>query len=275
MSNLNLMLHCGANSVSREQVLGVDTPDPTDTHFPIPHGSLINLLEDKLPTYGLQVVNEAHGMHDDGSNYFGMFQVAGGDGAAVGSDDFSLVVGLRNSHTKKFSAGLCCGAGVFVCDNLSFSGEITIGRKHTRHIMDDLPNLMYKAVGRLVNARNTQEERIAAYKQYEVSNKEADHLIMEGFRKGAIGVTKIADVLKQWETPAHPEFAERNAWRLFNGFTEVYKGCNGASKALGVNATAARSERLHGVLDSACGLLTAKEDILADVIDVEAVDIRV
>ena len=271
---LSLYLHCGANHVTREEVLGAKTPDPTDTHFPIPHGTLIRLMEDKLPDYGLEIKQEAHGMREDGSNYFGMFQVAGGDGASLNSD-FSLVIGLRNSHIKKFAAGLCCGAGVFVCDNLSFSGEAEIGRKHTRYIMNDLPLRMSNCMARLMNARNTQEERIAAYKQYEVSNKEADHLVCEAYRADAIKKTNIADVLEQWRTPAHPEFKDRNAWSLFNGFTEVYKGANSASKALGVNATMNRSRRLHGVLDAACGLLTDKERVLEGVIDVEATTVKV
>jgi hypothetical protein len=33
------------------------------------------------------------------------------------------VLGLRNSHDKRFPAGLVGGSAVFVCDNLAFSGE--------------------------------------------------------------------------------------------------------------------------------------------------------
>jgi hypothetical protein len=270
-NRLNLMLHCGASSVTREQVEACHTPDPTDSWHPIPHNRLIELMEEKLPSYGLQVVNEAHGMHSDGSKYFGMFQVAGTDGASLTSDDFSMVVGLRNSHDKSFVAGLCMGAGVFVCDNLSFSAEIVVARRHTTHIMRDLPLLMSNAMGQLTTAKTTQDERIAAYKEHELTNTEADHLVCEAFRAGAIGKTRIADVLEQWRTPAHPEFEDRTAWSLFNGFTEVYKGGSRKSKALSVVNLNTRSERLHGVLDTACGILSRKDAIMDGVIDAEVV----
>ena len=37
--------------------------------------------------------------------------------------DYSLVLGLRNSHDKTFPASLALGSQVLVCDNLSFFGE--------------------------------------------------------------------------------------------------------------------------------------------------------
>ena len=59
--------------------------------------------------------------------------------AQTSSEDYCWVLGLRNSHDKTFPAGIVAGASVFVCDNLSFSGEIKFARKHTRFIVRDLP----------------------------------------------------------------------------------------------------------------------------------------
>lgn len=278
-NRLNLMLHCGAAQSSREAVNEVVTPAPEEKWHPIPHQSLIDLLLDRLPEYGMQVVQEAHGLTKEGDRYFGMFQVApiGGDGddSTKLAEDYGLVFGLRNSHDKSFSAGLCLGSGVFVCDNLAFSAEIVVGRKHTTHIMRDLPLLVSNAVGKLVDARVLQDQRIEAYKGTEISNEMADHLVCDAFRAGAIKKTSIADVLHQWDTPAHPEFNDRTAWSLFNGFTEVYKGSNGKSKALSVTNMTQRTTRLHGIMDAACGLLTPEQEITEGVIDAEAVEVHV
>lgn len=273
MNRLNLMLHCGAASATREQIDSCVTPAPTDTWHPIPHNSLIDLLEQRLPDYGLVVQQQAHGLHNNGERYFGMFQV-GNDGATTDGSDFAMVFGLRNSHDKSFPAGLCLGSGVFVCDNLAFSAEIVVGRRHTTHIMRDLPLLVSNAVGRLVEARTSQEDRLAAYKETEITDSQADHLVCEAYRQGAIAKTRIADVLEQWKTPAHPEFAEdKTAWRLFNGFTEIYKNSNRKSKALGVTGMSRYTTRLHGVLDSACGLLTDRDAILDGIVDAEEVTV--
>jgi hypothetical protein len=252
MSNrLNLMLHAGASAVAREQVEECATPDATDTWHPIAHSKLVNMLVDRLPDYNMEVVQEAHGLYKDGSRYFGMFQVAGSDGASESGDDFGLVFGLRNSHDKTFPAGLCLGSGVFVCDNLSFSAEIVIGRRHTRHIMRDLPNLVTMAVGKLVQARIDQKRRLDIYKETEITDTQAHDLIIQGMRTKAINTTRVPKVVEQWHNPNHPEFAEgKNVWRLLNGFTEVYKETS-------LTELPNRTTRLHGILDAACGLTTS------------------
>ena len=45
------------------------------------------------------------------------------------------------------------GAAVFVCDNLSFSGDVKLARRHTAHVERDLPQLVSRAVGRLAELR--------------------------------------------------------------------------------------------------------------------------
>lgn len=279
-NRLNLMLHCGAASATREEIEACPTPEATATHVPIPHSRLLDLVEERLPSYGFEVVQQAHGLHADGSRYFGMFQVApviGGDGddSTKLAEDYAIVFGLRNSHDQSFAAGLACGSGVFVCDNLSFSAEIVVGRRHTVHIERDLPLLVSNAVGKLVGARVHQDERFDAYKTTELTDAQADHIVCDAFRAGAIGKTAIAEVLKQWDTPAHPEFADRTAWSLFNGFTEVYKGGNRKSRALSITNMGNRTTRLHGVMDTACGLLTPEQQITEGVIDAEAVTVAV
>src|ERR1700730_16191256 len=111
MRQANLILHCGANAVSREQVSAVLTPTRTETWVPIGHDRLLTGVQHSLERSGLHVVTESHGLTHDGSRYFGLLQVANGSNA----DDFGLVVGLRNSHDKSFPAALVLGASVFVC----------------------------------------------------------------------------------------------------------------------------------------------------------------
>ena len=42
--------------------------------------------------------------------------------------------------------GMVAVAAVFVCDNLSFSGEVQFGRKHTSFIARDLPELIGQSI---------------------------------------------------------------------------------------------------------------------------------
>jgi hypothetical protein len=164
-------------------------------------------------------------------------------------EDYSLVVGLRNSHDHSFSASIAMGSAVFVCDNLAFSGEVAIARKHTRFIRRDLPRVVHAAVGRLADMRVQQHERITAYKRKQVSDSLAHDLVVRAIDASILPVTQVPTVLSEWRTPAHEEFAAdgKTVWRLFNAFTETLKGRN-------LVALPSRSQALHGLIDGICGL---------------------
>ena len=243
MHKSNLILHAGANAVDRDQIAPIPTPPRTATWVPIPHASLLDGIQEALGRAGLSVVSEAHGLTRDGKRYFGLLQVVNGHADA----DFGLVIGLRNSHDKSFPAGLVVGAAVFVCDNLSFSGEVKLARKHTAHVERDLPSLIERAVGRLGDLRRTQDERFAAYRQRELTDSAAHDLTIQALDARVVPVTRIPQVLQEWREPRHPEFrAGKTAWRLFNAFTEALKG--------NLDALPRRTQALHGLLDAACGL---------------------
>jgi hypothetical protein len=247
MNRINLCLHCGSRSVPRDQVSTVITPPRTSSWVPIPHARLLDGVQSSLQRAGLSVVSEAHGLSRDGNRYFGLLQVANGHA----NEDFGLVVGLRNSHDKSFPAGLVVGASVFVCDNLSFSGEIRLARKHTVHVERDLPQLIDRAVGRLGDLRRSQEQRFSAYKDHELSDSAAHDLLIQALDARVLPITRIPDALREWREPRHTEFrASKTAWRFFNAFTEVMKG--------NLDALPRRTQALHGLLDATCGLAVGR-----------------
>lgn len=244
MRKLNLMLHCGADHVERAEVEDVPTPTATRTWFPVPHARILESVETALGRDGLRIVHEAHGMTHGGLRYFGLLQVANGHR----EDDYGLVVGVRNSHDQSFPAALCLGSGVFVCDNLAFSGEVKLARKHTRYIFRDLPGLVARGVGLLHDKRHKQEERIAAYKGHQIDDLHAHDLLVRAIETRACSAQQVPKVLDQWRNPQHPDFEPRNVWSLFNAFTEVYKGGSLAT-------TTTKSNALHGLMDAYCHLV--------------------
>ena len=238
-----LILHCGAHAVPRSALDLVVTPTATDTWQPIPHHHLLKQVEALLPRHGLSVISEAHALSHEQSRYFGLLQVRNGQLA----HDYSLVVGLRNSHDKSIPAGLVVGASVFVCDNLAFSGEIQIARKHTPFIIRDLPVLLEQAMLRLEGCRATLDQRIATYKSYPLSDRDANDLLVNAIDVGAICAARLHDVLREWRTPEHPEFLPRTCWSWFNAVTAASKGR--------LHDLPARTLKLHMLCDERVGLV--------------------
>ena len=237
--SLNLMMHCGGQEVGPDQ-LDVELPPATGTFTPVPHVALVDEVRRSLSGHGHEVIGEAHGLSSDGQRYFGVMEIAPEERNNNG--DTGLVVGLRNSHDKSFAAQLALGHGVFVCDNLAFSGEVRIARRHTRHVRRDLPEVTARAIGKLMQFRQRQESLIEEYKRRSVPGRVACELLVRAMEAKAIGCTHIPKVLAEWRRPRHEEFQPRNAWSMFNAFTEVLKGSS-------LTASMTKTTRLHGVFN--------------------------
>lgn len=238
-----MILHCGASEFTRKDVFSVPTPKPTESWFPLPHKTLVEEVEFHLSAGGFLVSRQTHALSHDGARYFGVFELKG----KSKTGDYNWVVGLRNSHDKMFPAGLVAGTHTFVCDNLAFSGEVKLSRKHTRFALRDLRQMTARAVGKLGSMFQRADERIARYKALRIDNTEAHDLVVRAVDCRAITTTELPDVLGHWRNPPHEEFAPRTAWSLFNAFTEIHKHIN-------PNTALVRGEALHGLFDQQMGL---------------------
>jgi hypothetical protein len=240
-----MLLHCGAETVDRDIVFDVPTPPATSTWYPLAHAGLIHEVESQLRQVGFELTGESHALSHEGARYFGTFEVTT-PGRNDSDRDYTWIVGIRNSHDKSFPAGLVAGTRVLVCDNKSFVGEVRISRKHTRYAVRDLRHLTSRAVGQLGERFRQLDERILAYQARSLTNPKAHDLVVKAIDCRAITTTQVPQVLQEWREPSHDEFAPRNAWSLFNAFTEAQKG-------LAPNTIIARSQALHGLFDGLVG----------------------
>ncbi|WP_232289496.1 DUF932 domain-containing protein [Verrucomicrobium spinosum] len=239
----NLILHCGAHKATLDEVQDVRTPRSTSSWCPIPHNRLIDTVQKTLASTNLRIGTQAHSLSHEGHRYFGLMEILG----PKNDDDYCWVLGLRNSHDKTFPAGIVAGASVFVCDNLSFSGEVKFARKHTRFIVRDLPGITERAIGQLMAKWHDQDKRIGAYKEADIEDTTAHDLIIRATDVGVCSNRLIPSVLKEWREPRYPVFEDRSVWSLFNAFTEALK--DGSLAEL-----PRRTEALHGLLDVHVGL---------------------
>jgi len=220
-------------------------PDITDTFHPISHEFLLDTVEQALPDHGLRVVDSAHALSHGGARYFGLLHVANGQG----SDDFGAVLGIRNSADKRFAAGLVAGAQVFVCDNLAFTGEHQLARKHTSRIEDELPHLVMSTLKDLVPSWAKHRDRVQEYKSRWLSDPFCHDLLVKSLDAGVITSRQIPKVLEQWRRPARQEFVEAGncIWRYYNAVTEVLKGTP-------LTTLSNRTQELHKVIDGECNI---------------------
>lgn len=235
---MSLVVHCGGSHVGRDSLDSYPLPPATLTHQPVPHGKVVDMVEQTILQSGLPITDSTFALANNGNRMFGVLTLGGGT-------DYATVIGIRNSHDKSFPVSFCLGSRVFVCDNLAFSAEVVVKTKHSRLVLDRLPRLVNEGVSKLIEQRGRQDQRIEAYKGTEVRGLPHLHdLVLRTYRSGAIPAKGIAEVLREYDEPQHEEFRQPTLWSYFNCVTEVLKGYSDLTS---------RTQRLHGVVDSEVG----------------------
>lgn len=236
-----LMLHRGAEAIDFDTLTALSTPDATKSHVPIRHTDVVDMVKYALGYYGHAVVEEHHAIAEEGHRYFGLLQLKSQYG------DYTDTVGLRNSHDKSFPVGIAFGSQVFVCDNLAFTADHVVKRRHTANLKRDLPGIVAEIVEPLQQVRKLQHEKIERYRETPLLDHQADHIIMELYRHGVINLQRIAEVNRQYHEPDY-DWGQRTAWRMFNATTVTLTGRVAEKPAV--------TAKLHEVIDGVCEIVT-------------------
>jgi len=303
MSKARFINHCGAEAITLDQLRALPNPQRmTETHYPIRHDLLIDTVKEALAPAGYKIHREEYSLQYNeadraqpavwptegkewnasnataevpgarpNDNFFGIMEFKSE------SSEISRVAGIRNSGTKKFLAQLGCGERVFVCDNLCFSAQIIVGRKHTRFIERDLEKLTGNAIHELGAEFQYAEQRVEVYKERELTRMEVHDVMMQTMRSGGCPTSKLQSWVNEFKTPTFEEFAGRSAWSLKNAFTELAKGFNhrDMTKRTGIlTGVLDDCVDLRGTIEASGDRFKTREAILNDlteVVDAEVV----
>src|ERR1043166_6237164 len=95
-----LMLHCGGQLKTREEVFAVPAPTATTTYAPLPFESFITRIEKQLAVEGIKIREERLALAKEGQRLFGLL---GLDLPGFVAPDYGCVLGLRTSYDKSFA----------------------------------------------------------------------------------------------------------------------------------------------------------------------------
>lgn len=244
---MSVIMHCGAREASREEINQIDVPPVRYnekghvTYQPIAHTTLLGHVESELAALDIRVANDRHFLNRDGNHYFAQLELEGPH------QDYCSFVGVRNSHLADMAAGMALGHKVRICDNLMFSAEVVINRRHSRFIHRDIPGLVNHGVAQLLHVEKNQEARIEHYKDYGMRLWEAEHAFIRCLELGAIGrAPRLA--WDQWRNREELRWGEEpTAWKFQNVIT------NGWTSAPTSPLLVTKSRKLATILDQVTG----------------------
>jgi hypothetical protein len=216
MSQASLVLHRGARPVSGEELAEVKAPAPVGRWYPLSHQTVLRRVKDTLGEAGFVVKREQLALAKDNHRFFGTLDLESQLVHGV-----ALSVGVRNSTDKSFPIGFVAGSRVFVCDNLAFSAELLVRRKHTRFGEQRFAADIAAAMPKLGQFRELEAKRIEGMARTEVTDTLAESIILRAFEKGVVPAPLLPAVIREWRAPKHDDFKPRTLWSLFNAFTSA------------------------------------------------------
>jgi hypothetical protein len=227
-----LMLHCGANASTRNEIAMMPTPAPMGPrHVVRPFIEDIELITNSLNSFGMPVIDEAYGVLSDDEGYptrmFGLMNVGDNDG-------YSTTIGLRGSYDQSISRALAVGSRVFVCDNLAFSGEVSFHTKQTTNVDKRIGDLIWAACQQVGPMVALQQKRFEDYRMQQITKRVGDAMLVECLRRNVLIPSQMGRALSEWDNPSHEEHAEDgySLWRLYNAITEAVKPANRQRNAI-------------------------------------------
>jgi hypothetical protein len=215
----DLIMARGGEYVTRDQLDLIKLPDSTDTFTVVSHFDLANrvleISNNIIRDYAL--VSETYGIARQGNQLFAVLNFKGEE------PDMALSVAYRNSLDKSMAIAVATGASVFCCSNLSISGDIVVMRKHSKHVFDDLEDLI---ISTLYKSMHRYQEIVAdasLLRGKPLSDDDAFRAMGLMFGRDLIGPRQLTVIKDEWLKPSHVEFTDRNLWSYYNAVTESLK----------------------------------------------------
>lgn len=232
---MGLCLHAGAAHISRDALAALPLPSVRGPrHVVRPFIEDVELIDTFLGRNGFTIKEEAFGVKTDvkgfPSQFFGAIEIRSKalTGEYLPAEPFALTVGVRGSYDQTLPRGLAVGSRVFVCDNLAFSGEVSVYAKQTTNIGSRIAGLLEAAVGEVPVLAEHQAKRFDAYRNYSISKVKGDAILVECVRLGILNPSDIGKAIKEWDEPSHPEHGAqgKTIWTVFSAITEAIKPAN-------------------------------------------------
>jgi hypothetical protein len=229
-----------------DEVVAAPIPEATRSHKPFAHAKFIDMVRTEVSQFAT-IKSERFALAHGQMSVFGVMDLAFPNNGA--DEEYGVSLGLRNSNAKKFPAGLCLGSHVFVCDNLAFSAEQVLSRRHTVYMILEMPKLVHAAASTLLGYRAQQEDDLDIMRRATLTDTMAHDLLVRGLDAGAYGTQALPAVLQEYREPTYDDFAKtHNVWRFFNAATHILK----SAPTLELPD---RTSRLHAVcVDAARGI---------------------
>ena len=222
-------------------------PPPTSSWRPLAHELVDNVVREKVERAGFQIIGSKYALSDPvkarkvekerTAKLAGIYNGFGAKAMGIltvahpNFDDVAMAIAWMSSYNKVWPLSLAAGVNVFVCDNLSFTGDVVTYRRHTSGI--DLNAETDKALVGIRAESERMDRLIGGLKGAPCSDAQFEGIVCDGIRGGIFGGSAPCDLLNAWHSKATSNvrdgfkarldvgvYDDRNGWSAHNLITD-------------------------------------------------------
>jgi len=187
---MSLVNHVDTVRVSEHEVRAEPRPEFTSTWHPFSHAEILDAVGKACKDLELKIVRKEYSIRKE-SKMFASWEISAVEGIRANMKEMNFSIGIRNSIDKTHSVGFCAGKRVFVCDNLVFSGDFVIFRKHTGQLeLGEITILAKESLEALIPKFKSLNVWHNKLKRIRLTDEQASLLACAAMRKELVPASK-------------------------------------------------------------------------------------
>lgn len=194
-------------------------PEQTDTYMPVSHEDLLDLVDNRLFVTGYEVNNRNIEQNHDGTTIIAHFIVKKED-----HPDFTQEFAVVSDYKKRKAIMFASGGHVFICGNGMVVSEVTIVRKHTSRVWEELTEKCDEAIEKMEENWEKMLDDIYLMASIGLTLTQKSELLGRMLiEEKILSITEVSKVVAEIKKPTHDYSSRDSLWELYNYCTFILK----------------------------------------------------
>lgn len=208
------------NTTNIDQLRSIQALSEGPRHRPMNHGEVVERFLSKADSAGVKIEGQTGLLSPDGKRYMYVADIA----YDSLNSDFAFTVGFINFNDRTRSFTPIAGQRVFVCSNLTITGELEGSRtRHSTNVDGRIDNKIDDAFSKYDEMFRIQMGNVDAMKAERLTDELVGKFMLEATRREVMGAANLRRVVQEIDKPTLNNVNDNSAWRLHNAASYVLR----------------------------------------------------
>ena len=199
------------------KLFAAPVPSPTQSYSPVPHRDIIEKVQEECDKRGFIIESKQYWTGRYEQQMTGKFNIK-----VAGDEELGTTIMFRSSYDKTLSLGFAAGGNVWICTNGQVAGDITLVRRHTGSIVNEIHDKIETSLDQLEAQYKKLSTQNGLMKNIIMTKQDMAKLAGQMFIEQELITSTQLNIIKK-EIYNSEHFKNETLWDMYNHTTEAYK----------------------------------------------------